>query len=396
MIEINGRSPPGKLVQEIYCDESGFSGNNLLEDNSPLFSYASVAISNEEAKEIIEKVKKDYRIQGNDLKGKNLVKNELSRKAISYILKELETCSKFVFFDKKYLLAVKLFEYILEPVIAEKNYIFYNLGFHRFVSNYLYEEFMEKVENAEEIFGEFSTLMRELDNSGLQLEHIFNSSALSQNERTMFDSVKIFSYFHRDPIKEELDSLKGTGVGKWILDASITALSSLLFDWGQKFEQMNVFCDISKPLKENQELFNKYIGREDKAYFEFNGVLRPITYNLSKPINFVNSKDYPGIQLADIIAYTFQYALVNKTKETDAWKEPLFNMYSETSIFPDREEINPHLFNVKRNHLLFMEIMRRTIEKQDLLENLQETVLNITQYLRFQSNFFSDDEEIPF
>ena len=30
-----------KLVQEIYCDESGFSGNNLLEEDSPLFSYAS-------------------------------------------------------------------------------------------------------------------------------------------------------------------------------------------------------------------------------------------------------------------------------------------------------------------------------------------------------------------
>lgn len=50
------------------------------------------------------------------------------------------------------------------------------------------------------------------------------------------------------------------------------------------------------------------------------------------------------------------------------------------------------LLDVKRNHLLFMEIMRRTIEKQDLFENLQETVLNITQYLRFQSNFFSDKD----
>jgi hypothetical protein len=180
------------------------------------------------------------------------------------------------------------------------------------------------------------------------------------------------------------------------LDASITALHTLLLDWGQRFEQMNVFCDSSKPLKENQELFNKFVGRKEKKSLEFNRVLRPITYNISNPINFVKSNDYPGIQLADVIAYTSIYTLVNDSQEISYWREPLISMASEFSIIPDDEAINPELFDVKRNHYLFIEIMRRTINGEDVLEDIQGVVLAITRYLLVQSKPSSFDEEIPF
>jgi hypothetical protein len=147
------------------------------------------------SKNVPHLTEKRYRIQGNDIKGQKLVKTESGRKAISHLLKELEHRSKFSVFHKKYLLAVKLFEYIFEPVLAEKNSMFYYLGFHKFISNFLYIEFMTIIENAEDIFGEFSTLMRQLDNSELKLEHIFNSSALSKDELTMLDSVKNFLIF---------------------------------------------------------------------------------------------------------------------------------------------------------------------------------------------------------
>jgi len=71
-------------------------------------------------------------------------------------------------------------------------------------------------------------------------------------------------------------------------------------------------------------------------------------------------------------------------------------MASEFSIIPDDEAINPELFDVKRNHYLFIEIMRRTINGEDVLEDIQGVVLAITRYLLVQSKPSSFDEEIPF
>lgn len=72
-------------TQEIYCDESGFTGNNLLYPNQPFFTYASIAISNEEAAACVEELIKDYGVQGGELKGANLVKFNKGRKAVSTV-----------------------------------------------------------------------------------------------------------------------------------------------------------------------------------------------------------------------------------------------------------------------------------------------------------------------
>jgi hypothetical protein len=40
---------------QIYCDESGFTGNRLLDADQPIFTFASVASNEEEAQFIVEK-----------------------------------------------------------------------------------------------------------------------------------------------------------------------------------------------------------------------------------------------------------------------------------------------------------------------------------------------------
>lgn len=50
-------------VQTIYFDESGFTGN-LLHPNLPYFVYAGIAISAEEAEEVVNELIRDYGVQG--------------------------------------------------------------------------------------------------------------------------------------------------------------------------------------------------------------------------------------------------------------------------------------------------------------------------------------------
>lgn len=56
------------MSEVIYCDESGFSGNNLNDDGAPYFVFAGVLIDPNAAATIVSEVKQACRIQG-ELKG---------------------------------------------------------------------------------------------------------------------------------------------------------------------------------------------------------------------------------------------------------------------------------------------------------------------------------------
>src|SRR5438067_8682640 len=81
-------SRSGTMALTIFCDESGFSGNNLFLDQDRHFVYASVAISNDEAIEIVKKVRADSRTQAGELKFENLGKTPRGREAVKWFLQE--------------------------------------------------------------------------------------------------------------------------------------------------------------------------------------------------------------------------------------------------------------------------------------------------------------------
>ena len=50
----------GATVVEIACDESGFSGTNLLDAATPVFTHASVDLSVDEAVELIRALRSGF------------------------------------------------------------------------------------------------------------------------------------------------------------------------------------------------------------------------------------------------------------------------------------------------------------------------------------------------
>ena len=64
-----------------------------------------------------------------------------------------------------------------------------------------------------------------------------------------------------------------------------------------------MYCDESKPIQEGLDFFDVFIGREDKPYLRFGD--KPTSsfiYNLAGPINLVDSKASPGVQIADLLS----------------------------------------------------------------------------------------------
>src|SRR5271157_4905329 len=103
----------------IYCDESGFSGNNLLDREQEYFVFASLAMEPEEARCIVDQATRDFRLQGNELKGSRLLRTPQGQRAISLVIKKAASRAKMVIHLKKYALASKFFEYIFEPALSD-------------------------------------------------------------------------------------------------------------------------------------------------------------------------------------------------------------------------------------------------------------------------------------
>src|SRR3954454_17408647 len=128
--------------QRIYCDEAGFTGAKLLDADQPLFAYSSVAVSDQEAHDMVSQLRSDNRLQGDELKGCNLMRSSRGRRAVVFALTRLRGRYIVTGYDKKLSLAAKFFEYIFEPVLAENNLLFYRNNFHRFIAALIYIMFI--------------------------------------------------------------------------------------------------------------------------------------------------------------------------------------------------------------------------------------------------------------
>jgi len=125
-------------AQTIYFDESGFTGNNLLNPNQPAFVYAGIAIDPDGASRLHTEVVSRFNIRSRELKGKNLVRTGKGREAISWLLSECRGIACIAISNKNYALAGKFYEYIFEPILQPQNSLFYAVGFHKFIANLLY------------------------------------------------------------------------------------------------------------------------------------------------------------------------------------------------------------------------------------------------------------------
>jgi len=127
------------------------------------------------------------------------------------------------------------------------------------------------------------------------------------------------------------------------------------------------------------------IGREDKIYTDFfQGVEEPITFNLSQEVQFVESDKFPGIQIADVAAAVCACAFREGNNEkTESWIEHIPGIVIGKSVIPDPDwsYIDPNTFDATRNSMLLMYLVERSINKQPLLDGIEEFLSAVTHHL---------------
>lgn len=359
----------------IYFDEAGFTGSDMLNDDQPVFVYASVAIEPPDARNIIRELSSRFSLQGREIKGSNLTGHRKGQEAISWLLKECKDTSRISISNKKYALAGKFFEYIFEPVLAPVNSLFYALEFHLFIANLLYIFFISREEYAEVIMSEFQAFMRKHDPSSLDRILLPFDRGLEIGKP--LGQILTFLICHKGIIVEEIERLSEIeGLRDWVLELTTTSLYWLLSYWGGRFPSIEVYCDKSKPLELNRELFNALVGRQDKIYMKLAD--KPevlLTYNLAKPICLVDSSESPGIQIADVLAssmaYAFKYPDYSCSNE---WISLANSMFHSTCIIPAMNSVDLRRKEPFVNALVLQELVNRTLGGKPLLVDWEEFI----------------------
>jgi hypothetical protein len=118
-----GGLPPvdgiGGAVLEIACDESGFSGTNLLGAPTPVFTHASVDLRADEAVDLIQALRSGFRWSLNEFKSGQFLRRPQAGEALGWLLTALNGRAHVHVVDKEYFLVTRIIDlFLVEPSYA--------------------------------------------------------------------------------------------------------------------------------------------------------------------------------------------------------------------------------------------------------------------------------------
>jgi len=122
-LPLQGGLPPadglaGPLV-EIACDESGFSGTNLLDTSTPVMTHASVDLSLDEAADLMATLRSGSRFSLEELKSGQFLRSRPHGESLEWLLAALTGRAHVQLVDKEYFLVTRIVDlFLAEPSYA--------------------------------------------------------------------------------------------------------------------------------------------------------------------------------------------------------------------------------------------------------------------------------------
>lgn len=286
---------------KIYCDESGYTGTDLLDNDQEYFVYSGIMMSEKVIQEIVNYIHSNYAIQNSEIKGKYLVKRSRGRALISNIFAKYASYARIVLHNKKYALAAKIVDYSIEPYLGANEY-FYKSKMNVFLATSLYFYFVANDATAQALFTEYLRLLRG--------EISFEDSMFITDacDGSLMNWVIDIATHNPKVIIDEIGSKNQ--VEWWILDLTVNSLHGILSDWGKYGEELEVICDVSDVFQDNPLLVAvNRVGTENMISDNVNPVIQ---YKLTKEIATGDSKEDAGLQIADLFSSVAFYCLKNQ------------------------------------------------------------------------------------
>lgn len=110
---------PSGAVVEIACDESGFSGTNLLDPATPVIAHASVDLGVDEAAALVTTLRSDFRFAPHEFKSRQFLRRPEAAEGLAWFLAALRGRSYVHLVDKQLFLTTR----VVDLLLAEPTYL---------------------------------------------------------------------------------------------------------------------------------------------------------------------------------------------------------------------------------------------------------------------------------
>ncbi|MEL1254080.1 DUF3800 domain-containing protein [Flavobacterium sp. DGU38] len=310
----------------IYFDEAGNSGQNLLDREQPIYIVVSHNFTIEETEKLLAPLKTvSEEFHFNKIKKypkyQKPIENILNNPLINY------DRIKIAYYNKKFALCAHLVDQLVETSLYHSNLPYYENGLNIMFAQslYLQTEFFDLKSKYLELLELFQKMIRtkdtnSIDNFYLKAEEIFGAIVEDGEKNFFFPILK-----SKDYIEEILKS-----INKFSIDLALPSIILLSDIWHKK---ENVVINIIHDESKQVEFWKKFISflsndiTQEKIDVGFDN--RKIIYPLQiNTIETVDSKNNIQIQLADLIGSSFAYYAKNillKYNENDTMANIIAN-----------------------------------------------------------------------
>ncbi|WP_353116794.1 DUF3800 domain-containing protein [Myroides odoratus] len=319
----------------IYFDEAGNSGQNLLDPDQPIYILVSHNFTIEEAESILAPIKTD----SSEIHFNKLKKYPKYQKGIEEVLNNALINYgriKIAYYNKKFALCAHLVNLLVETTFYHHDLEYYEGGLNIAFAQSLYFQshlFESKVEYTE-LLQRFQKMIRTKDPESIDLfylkaQEIFENIKNEGEKKFFFPILKSKLY-----IKEILNS-----INKFSIDLALPSLTILSDVW-YKCEnvRLNVIHDDSKQVEFWKDYIMFLSNDITKEKIDVGFDERKMTFPLQiDSIEMVDSKHNIQIQLSDLIGSAFAYFTKNILFKNDG-EDKLSKIISNTRL----AKINVH------------------------------------------------------
>lgn len=302
----------------VAIDESGNTGQNLLDNSQPVFVLASVCFTEEEAKALRGILSSG---QEKEIHFNNLIRSNSGRQRIKQFLRSpllIQNRVKLFVVNKPFMVTSKIVDLLVETLYFRKDINIYRYGANIAMSNLYY--YATPAFCGEKRFAKFQSAF-------VRMIRMKDSPSIN----AFYASIQELRDFCRDEkFKFMLDTLATTRtilddvfpyISITTLDPAVPLLYFLSAAWGDQFGcSFCLVCDESKPIAHDRKILEILMDStipEVRIGYDYRKMTLPLK---ASGITFIDSKESIPVQIADLLAGSCAYwakKLADLTRKDD-------------------------------------------------------------------------------
>lgn len=289
----------------IAFDESGNTGQDLLNPNQPMFSLASVYLSDAETEEVLNILTTQA---GQEIKFSNLVRSIAGRQKVLSFLQspyaKIDKAKTYVI-HKRYMVVAKIVDLLIEPLAHRDGLNLYQQGCNIAMTNLYYTCLPTVCGEAKftDFLRKFVEMIRKKDEHSIlafykSCENMYHSAKIQEFKNDLAVILKSIEII--DEVLQASDATQ--------LDPSVTLFVQHCAAWGSCLGcNFDVIYDESKPIRQKQTLLSLLMANgepETRVGYDYRKMVLPLK---ATGIKFGDSKMIKQLQVADVIAGASAY-----------------------------------------------------------------------------------------